>query len=460
MRHKSFDSSSVTTFEQAAAVAAGDAVTQIMAVHADGSSIRNVAGPLLSSLTGSVEYRPFSWEVASGHGDGLGGGGGRVHPDAPVPQTGTTAPGLSKVHKSPRNKSGGILEVYRNASFLELRCRSEPNLPGAERPGGERGEIEEFSAAARRRMLVCLAKVDDGAAPFMVGLTYPDEFDRYAWDGEQVKRHIDTISKRFARRFPDGCLMWKLEFQARKSGVNKGKIAPHIHAFVWGVPWGFEWKAMRTDQVRLRRRMVGPVIIWDEDILAGGEWVEGRSALVDEREGWGGIRVQAHGKCPSVVNGDSIANWFARNWYDVVGSGDVRHYRAGTSVQRLGSKRGAFAYAAKKYVAKTGECVWSAKPGRFWGIVGRKNLPLGRRDVLELTNAQALKLRRVMRRYRMATCPKEKRAKMRKGQLFSRDFTVKLFAGVEFWMERLPALLGSAPRLRQAGARRLFPLLI
>ena len=34
--------------------------------------------------------------------------------------------------------------------------------------------------------------------------------------------------------------------------------------------------------------------------------------------------------------------------------GEVKHYRAGTSVQRLGSKRGAFAYAAKKYVAKTG----------------------------------------------------------------------------------------------------------
>ena len=202
------------------------------------------------------------------------------------------------------------------------------------------------------------------------------------------------------------------------------------------------------------------VVVWDEDVLAGGEWVEGHSALVDEREGWGAIRVEPHGKCPSVVNGDSIANWFARNWYDVVGSGEVKHYRAGTSVQTLGSKRGAFAYAAKKYVAKTGECVWSAKPGRFWGIVGRKNLPLGRRDVLELTNGQALKLRRVMRRYRMATCAKEKRAKMRKGQLFSRDFTVKLFAGVEFWMERIPALLGSAPRLRQAGARRLFPLLI
>jgi len=74
--------------------------------------------------------------------------------------------------------------------------------------------------------------------------------------------------------------------------------------------------------------------------------------------------------------------------------------------------------------------------------------------------SQAVKLRRVMRRYRMAACTKGKRAKLRKGQLFTQDFTVKLFAGVEFWMERLPALPGSAPRLRQAGARRLFPLLI
>ena len=413
MRPDSFDSSPVTTFEQAAAVVAA------------------------MRVGGQVDGSPAAW-----------------------PPTPCLPPGLSKVHNSPRNTSNGMLQVYRNASFMQLRCRSEGHLRGPERRGGERGEIEEFTAASRRRMLDYLAKVDDGAVPFMAGLTYPDEFDRYAWDGEQVKRHIDTMSKRFARRFPDGCLMWKLEFQARKSGVNKGKIAPHIHAFVWGVPWGFEWKTMQTEQVRLRRRMVGSVVVWDEGVLAGGEWVEGHSALVDEREGWGAIRVEPHGKCPSVVNGDSIANWFARNWYDVVGSGEVKHYRAGTSVQTLGSKRGAFAYAAKKYVAKTGECVWSAKPGRFWGIVGRKNLPLGRRDVLELTNGQALKLRRVMRRYRMATCAKEKRAKMRKGQLFSQDFTVKLFAGVEFWMDRLPALLGSSPRLRQAGARRLFPLLI
>ena len=45
---------------------------------------------------------------------------------------------------------------------------------------------------------------------------------------------------------------------------------------------------------------------------------------------------------------------------------------------------------------------------------------------------------------------------MRKGQLFSPDFTVNPFADVEFWLERLPAFgrFGA-----QAGTRRLFPLL-
>lgn len=67
-------------------------------------------------------------------------------------------------------------------------------------------------------------------------------------------------------------------------------------------------------------------------------------------------------------------------------------------------------------------------------MVGRKNLKFGRRDVLELTHEQSVKLRRTMRRYRVAKCAPEKRGKMRKGQLFSDDYTVKLFATVEFWM--------------------------
>jgi hypothetical protein len=56
--------------------------------------------------------------------------------------------------------------------------------------------------------------------------------------------------------------------------------------------------------------------------------------------------------------------------------------------------------------------------------------------------------------------PKGETGEDAEGPVVFSDFTVKLFAGVEFWMERLPTLLGSALKLRQAGARRLFPFLI
>jgi hypothetical protein len=52
------------------------------------------------------------------------------------------------------------------------------------------------------------------------------------------------------------------------------------------------------------------------------------------------------------------------------------------------------------------------------------------------------KLRRVMRRYRLANTPPEKRKYLRKSQLWLEDFTAKLFCNVEFWMERLPKLIG------------------
>jgi hypothetical protein len=54
-----------------------------------------------------------------------------------------------------------------------------------------------------------------------------------------------------------------------------------------------------------------------------------------------------------------------------------------------------------------------------------------------------------MRRYRWANTPPEKRKFLRKSQLWSQDFTSKLFCNVEFWIDRLPRLiaLGLSPRL-------------
>jgi hypothetical protein len=82
------------------------------------------------------------------------------------------------------------------------------------------------------------------------------------------------------------------------------------------------------------------------------------------------------------------------------------------------------------------------KPGRFWGVIGRKNLPFGKREDREVSAKEAVQIRRIMRRYRWANTPPEKQKYLRKSQLWSQDFTVKLFCNVEFWIERLAKLIG------------------
>lgn len=64
--------------------------------------------------------------------------------------------------------------------------------------------------------------------------------------------------------------------------------------------------------------------------------------------------------------------WLSRTWYEIVGSNDERHLRAGTNVQRCQSTRQALSYVAK-YIAKLPEGETPAWEGRFWGFVGRQH---------------------------------------------------------------------------------------
>lgn len=69
--------------------------------------------------------------------------------------------------------------------------------------------------------------------------------------------------------------------------------------------------------------------------------------------------------------------WIALSWYQVVGSEDQRHLRAGTRIERIKSgKRGMCAYASK-YAAKQQQKILPESfgwVGRFWGAVGRRRV--------------------------------------------------------------------------------------
>lgn len=89
--------------------------------------------------------------------------------------------------------------------------------------------------------------------------------------------------------------------------------------------------------------------------------------------------------------------WAGKSWYQVVGSGDEKHLRAGTRVEKIRSWRGVMSYASK-YMAKVEELPegWN-KPGRFWGTRG--NIPFAEIERISLSDYQVNQFLRLLRRY-------------------------------------------------------------
>jgi hypothetical protein len=70
----------------------------------------------------------------------------------------------------------------------------------------------------------------DADLPQFVTLTFPDFFPTQ----EDAKRLLDNLFKRWKRRWPKVSAIWRMEVKDRKSGSNKGQVAPHFHLLVWG----------------------------------------------------------------------------------------------------------------------------------------------------------------------------------------------------------------------------------
>jgi hypothetical protein len=94
-----------------------------------------------------------------------------------------------------------------------------------------------------------------------------------------------------------------------------------------------------------------------------------------------------------------LNEYISMMWYEAVGSGDPKHLRAGTQVQRIRSWRGV-TYYVSKYMAKVEELPpgWDF-PGRYWGVSYRENIPWSRVEVFEVFQGQIILAMRYMRRY-------------------------------------------------------------
>ena len=185
--------------------------------------------------------------------------------------------------------------------------------------GGTRGEIRGFSLKSRQRMLERLMRIDWGAgACYFTTLTYHRScFDK---DREDWKRDLQTWRKRLERKYSKTLcgVLWRLEFQPRKSGEHRGQVAPHFHCIVF-----------------FDRQMFLP----------------------------------------------SLRDWVAESWHAIADPMSAEHAKAGTNVERArnvqGEEMGRLLSYLAKYVGKlekytvidrtTGEIM---STGRTWGLWG------------------------------------------------------------------------------------------
>jgi hypothetical protein len=63
-------------------------------------------------------------------------------------------------------------------------------------------------------------------------------------------------------------------------------------------------------------------------------------------------------------------DWLSGAWYEIVGSGDEKHLKAGTNVEKMKTKNGAVWYCSKYMTKETEDDL----QGRAWGVMGRENV--------------------------------------------------------------------------------------
>jgi hypothetical protein len=329
---------------------------------------------------------------------------------------------------------------------------------------GRRGKCRGFSFGSRRRMLDRLNSVSCAAEnPEMVTLTLPDEmFDdcvtRFA---QSAKSWLDAWLKRLKRVCPSACGFWRIEWKARLSGLHEGKLFPHFHLLVWGLPvrpvWGHysrdgkQWEESfvlvedkQGEFLHMMQESCGVHRAVDMEAAVAAylqmKPVEGETGFYDS-EGYYGI-----GKASKINRWEkvrmrhdaverklmppqmSFRDWCALSWYHVVDSHNIKHFSAGVTVERVRSFAGV-AYCAKAYLSKLDAEAFLSEIefGRSWGIFNRTLMPWAKIIEMDLSADAGIRLRRVARRY----------LEHRLGRRVKRPYGVTLYCNTSQWSRLL-----------------------
>lgn len=256
-------------------------------------------------------------------------------------------PGIIRIARRDLNRAEKTLE-----RATAKRLRKNP-LEETTDDTSTRGDITEWSAKSRSRMVGTIASLDmreftisDAGIPAMVTLTLPGQWQIVAPTASHYKRFMFALRKRFLRAWGRPMRgLWKLEFQRRG--------APHTHIFMV-IPYGEH-------------------------------------------------------------NGQSFQQWLSTNWADIVAHPDPiereKHMHAGTGIDineglRSTDPRRIAVYFTKHSSANFGDKEyqhivpeeWRASAGRFWGYWGLEKATA----TVELPMDDSIALARILRRHARA----------------------------------------------------------
>jgi hypothetical protein len=94
----------------------------------------------------------------------------------------------------------------------------------------------------------------------------------------------------------------------------------------------------------------------------------------------------------------ALRGWVASNWFEIVGSDDLKHFHAGTSVEVIRSQFAIMRYIGP-YVSKNDQSAPGKKVGRYWGKIAAANIPYAQVERRTLTTPESLLVWRTARRY-------------------------------------------------------------
>lgn len=249
------------------------------------------------------------------------------------------------------------VEMYPEGSLLRVAGLKGWEWIKPEQYRKARKPCRTYSWRSRNALLDLLGMLDRNARPLFLTLTIPESLDL---GPHEAKELLKVWAQKETRRSPKLCMVWKMEPQ--KNGM------PHFHLFAWGIE---RWN-------------------WQRLAVSWAETVAGCVAP----------------KMPNFTLGESGAERFREWLQEIEYTGEVSQLfcdvaSAGTRVEEIRSENGVKCYAAKylgKEIEEQHGAKW-AKPGRFWGVFKRENLPRARRVVVVVGREVGVKVSRVVRRY-------------------------------------------------------------